>query len=65
MSSEEKSKFEYKNSPMAWFCVLEAARTQGDYVKAAKAQDELRRLGIEVRYCIQVEVGQLGELKCP
>jgi len=43
-------KIDYKESPVAWFFILERARECGDFERAANAQKELRRLGIEVRY---------------
>ena len=41
---------DYHDSPTAWFVVLEQAREAGDFERAARAQRELRRLGVEVRY---------------
>ncbi len=41
---------EIKDSPIAWFYILEDARRQGDFERAAKAQRELERLGVHVRY---------------
>jgi len=45
----EQARREAENSPVAWFVVLERAREQGDFERAAKAQRELRRLGVIVR----------------
>lgn len=39
------------DSPTAWFAVLERARLDGDFELAAKAQRELNRLGVTVRFC--------------
>jgi hypothetical protein len=38
------------DSPTAWFAVLERARLTEDYELAAKAQAELERLGVKVRF---------------
>lgn len=37
-------------SPVAWFAVLERARSERDYKRAAHALDELKRLGVTVTY---------------
>jgi hypothetical protein len=37
--------------PLWWFARLEAAIERGDYPTAARAQRELERLGVTVRYC--------------
>jgi hypothetical protein len=36
--------------PLWWFARLEAAIERGDYAAAARAQRELERLGVTVRY---------------
>lgn len=36
--------------PTAWFAVLERAIEDGDYPRAAKAQRELQRLGVVVKF---------------
>jgi hypothetical protein len=36
--------------PIYWYAVLEQALDRGDLEAAARAQKELRRLGIDVRY---------------
>ena len=36
--------------PVCWFAALDRAIAEGDYERAAVAQRELRRLGVEVRY---------------
>ena len=38
------------DSPVAWFTVLEHARLVNDFELAAKAQRELRRLGVLVKF---------------
>ncbi len=38
------------DSPTAWFAVLEAARSRGDFEVAADAVRNLRRLGVTVRF---------------
>lgn len=40
----------WRDSPTAWFVVLEDALVRGDYSRAAEAQRELERLGLSVRY---------------
>ena len=47
MRTEER---EIKDSPIAWFYTLEDARRQNDFERAAEAQKQLKRLGVEVRY---------------
>ena len=37
------------DSPLYWFAVLKQAIDQSDYERAAEAQRNLRRLGVEVR----------------
>jgi hypothetical protein len=39
-----------EDSPVAWFLVLERARIERDFVRAAEAQRQLERLGVKVRY---------------
>lgn len=41
---------EVRNSPIAWFYILEDARKRGDFERAAKAQKQLKRLGVHVSY---------------
>jgi hypothetical protein len=36
--------------PLWWFAHLEAAVERGDHAAASKAQRQLQRLGVEVRY---------------
>jgi hypothetical protein len=36
--------------PVTWFCVLERARQTNDFETAAKARQELERLGVTVKY---------------
>ncbi len=39
-----------EDSPVAWFAVLERARQSNDFETAAKARQELERLGVKVKY---------------
>ena len=39
-----------EDCPTAWFAVLERARIDHDYERAAAATRELRRLGVEVKF---------------
>ena len=41
---------DWRESPTAWFAVLERARMDGNHERAAQAIRELRRLGITVRF---------------
>src|SRR5262245_48881611 len=41
---------DHRDEPTYWFAVLEIARDQGDFETAAEAQQQLRRLGVWVRY---------------
>jgi len=50
MAQQATQPVDYNESPVAWFCVLEQALERGNFERAANAQKELRRLGIEVRY---------------
>jgi hypothetical protein len=36
--------------PIYWFAILDRAVEEGDHAAAAKAQRELARLGVQVRY---------------
>lgn len=42
-----------RDSPTFWFVVLETARKQCNFHRAAQAQNELERLGVRVRYARQ------------
>ncbi len=46
----KQTELDYRNSPVAWFVVLEQARQKKDFETAAKAEQELRRLGVIVKY---------------
>jgi hypothetical protein len=39
-----------EDSPVVWFAVLERARQSNDFETAAKARQELERLGVKVKY---------------
>jgi hypothetical protein len=39
-----------EDCPTAWFAVLERAREVGDPVRAAEAEKQLRRLGVQIRF---------------
>ena len=45
------------DSPIAWFAVLERARITGNHELAAKAEAELRRLGVSVKFTHREGVG--------
>jgi len=38
------------SSPTYWFALLEIARERGEFLRAQHALDELRRLGVIVRF---------------
>jgi hypothetical protein len=40
-------------STTAWFAVLERARIDNDFTRAAEAVQQLRQLGVEVRFVRQ------------
>ena len=40
----------YRDSPTAWFAVLEVARREQDFERAAEAVRQLKRLGVIVRF---------------
>ncbi len=40
----------WRESPTAWFAVLESATKRGDIMAAAQAKSELARLGVSVTY---------------
>ena len=45
-----KDTTQFTESPAAWFVMLEIARKRGDAAEVVRAQRELRRLGVDVRY---------------
>ena len=40
-----------RDDPVVWLLLLERGRRTGDFELATRAQRELERLGIKVRYC--------------
>jgi hypothetical protein len=50
MGEHTKSDTEYRNSPVVWFCILEQAKQQNDFERAAEAKRQLERLGVVVKY---------------
>jgi hypothetical protein len=46
---------EWRDSPIAWFAVLERARQTDDFELAAEAQQQLKRLGVFVTYPKQLK----------
>lgn len=48
--SKPKREADWRDCPTAWFSVLERARLEHDYERAAEAIRELRRLGVSVRF---------------
>lgn len=49
-SKGDKGDMAYRDSPVAWFCVLEQARLANDFEKATEAKRQLERLGVVVKY---------------
>lgn len=45
----KQSDLRWRNSPTAWFAVLERALMDGDQTKIDRAMENLRRLGIKVQ----------------
>ena len=39
-----------REQPIYWFAILESAVERGEYHRAADAQHELHRLGVDVRF---------------
>jgi len=56
MSAKQK-KEPWRDSPTAWFVTLERARKDGDADLAAKAERELRRLGVWVDFATTARKG--------
>ena len=52
MNATRYPTIDYRESPTAWFCVLERARRENNFVLAARAQRELKRLGVKVAYAL-------------
>ena len=50
MQKPKQKKLDFQDSPVVWFTILETARKQGDFTQATKAQKELERLGVQVRF---------------
>ena len=50
MNDKSISNNKYADSPVAWFVVLERARQDSNFQLAAKATQELGRLGVIVKY---------------
>lgn len=46
----DESSYRPEDSPVVWFVMLERARRSSDFELAAKAQQELERLGVKVKY---------------
>jgi hypothetical protein len=59
MGATIKQSQEFHDSPMFWFVRLEKAREQQDHETAAEAIQNLRRLGVLIRFGTpQVEVSK-------
>lgn len=60
----QQKEFDYNESPVAWFVVLEQARKQNDFERAAEAQRELQRLGVNVKYRKQTTTPGIQRAAC-
>ena len=58
-----KKQVDYENSPTAWFCTLEIARKKKDCRLIAKADGQLRNLGVFVRFLGERDRVQLAHLE--
>ncbi len=50
MQKPKQETIDFQDSPVVWFTMLEAARKQGNFTQAVKAQKELERLGVHVSF---------------
>ena len=50
MNDKQINKDNYADSPVVWFVVLERAKKDNDFDLAARAKQELERLGVIVNY---------------
>lgn len=50
MRTKAEKPRDHQDEPMYWFGVLEIAREQGDFERAAEAMRQLKRLGVCVTY---------------
>jgi len=46
----KSNRFDYKNSPVVWFSIMEIESGRGNFKQAAVAKQQLERLGIFVRF---------------
>lgn len=58
MQKPKQKKIDFQDSPVIWFTILEAARKQGNFTQAAKAQKELERLGVQVSFSTEGKDGK-------
>jgi len=56
--SEQRTSLDPRESTIAWFLVLERARLDNDFERAAEAQRELRRLGVKIEFDKQCLKGE-------
>jgi len=50
MQKPRQEKIDFQDSPVVWFCTLERARQDNNFELAAKARQELERLGVIIKY---------------
>ena len=53
----KEKKTNARNSPVAWFVMLERARASNNFAFAAQALQELTRLGVTVKYSRAIQQG--------
>lgn len=47
---QRTSTTDHRDHPTYWFAILEIARERGDAAQASEARQQLRRLGVVVKY---------------
>ena len=49
-TEKRRARDEVADSPVVWFALLERGRLAHDFILAARAVQELKRLGVTVKY---------------
>lgn len=50
MPQDNNAPRDHRDQPTYWFAILDIARERSDFARAAEAQRQLRRLGVEVSF---------------
>lgn len=50
MQHDNNASGNYRDQPTYWFAILDIARERDDYDRAAEANRELKRLGVDVSF---------------